>query len=199
MSTRLGKVHKKILERLLKGDWVSSQELLKLTNQKYVDRRIRELRDEEGWQIIHERKGRRHGYRLISTKKGKGRKRHYLSSKEKIEIFERDSYTCQICGLQLSSNNAQIDHKVPLIRDGDLSASNLQTLCPECNVVKRSYCHKCTRPSCEDCFLAEPSLIRNRIILQLPSDLYNKLEEKATLSGKALPDFIIELLFKMAN
>lgn len=197
MTTQLGKVHQKILERLLRGDWVGTEELLDLTNQKYLDRRVRELRDEEGWQIVHERKGREHGYRLVSTQRGKGRKRHYLSTKEKRRIFERDGYVCQICARHLSSEDAQIDHKVPLIRGGDLGASNIQTLCLECNVVKRSYCHKCERSSCEGCFLAEPGLIKNRIFLQLPSELYEKLKAKATTSGKTLPAFVIDLLLQM--
>jgi 5-methylcytosine-specific restriction endonuclease McrA len=199
LSTRLGKVHQKVLKRLLKGDWVSTQELLELTNQKYVDRRIRELRDEEGWPIIHERRGIKHGYRLVSTKKVKGRKRHYLSSKDKRRILERDTCVCQICFRQLSFENAQIDHRIPLIRDGDLSDSNLQTLCPECNVLKRGYCHKCTRGSCEGCFLSDPSLMKNRIVIQLPSDLYDELSRKAIQSGKTLPDLVVELLYTKAE
>lgn len=194
MSTSLGKVHQKILKRLAREDWVSTDELLKLTKQKYLDRRIRELRDEEGWQIVHEMKGSQHGYRLASLEKGEGRKRHYLPMKEKIKIFERDNYTCQICECKVSKNNAQIDHKIPLIRGGDLSESNLQTLCLECNVVKRGYCRKCTRKSCKDCLLANPQLMKNRVTLQLPPHLHDKLRAKAELLNKKLPQYITELL-----
>jgi len=194
LSAQLGKVHQKILDRLMKGDWVGTQELLELTNQKYVDRRIRELRDEEGWQIVHERRGIKHGYRLISTTKGKGRRRHYVSQKDKNRILVRDDHSCQLCFQQLTIQNAQIDHKIPLIRGGDLSNSNLQILCPECNVLKRGYCHKCTRDTCENCYLAYPALMKNRVVVQLPPELYNDLSKKAVGSNKTLHSLIVELL-----
>jgi hypothetical protein len=194
-----GEVYRKILERLRSGEWVTTNELLNLTGQKYLDRRIRELRDEEGWRIVHERRGREHGYRLISLEKAKGRKRHYLSSKKKENIFLRDDFTCQICGRHLSFETAQVDHKIPLIRDGDLSESNLQTLCVECNVYKRGQCHKCTVSSCKNCILSDPSLSESHIVLQLPRDLFSKLEAKAEEQGKNVADIIVSLLCKIAG
>jgi hypothetical protein len=192
-------VHQKILRRLEQGDWVSTDELLNLTNQKYLDRRIRELRDEDGWQIVHEMKGNQHGYRLASFEKGEGRKRHYLAMKEKVRIFERDGYRCQICECGVSKANAQIDHRIPLIKGGDMAESNLQTLCLECNVVKRGHCRRCTLESCQQCFLANPGLIKNRVVLQLPSNLYSKLKSNAERSGKLMPLYITELLSEAAS
>ncbi|MCP4130899.1 MAG: hypothetical protein GY754_07940 [bacterium] len=50
----LSKVKQLILKMLKEKEWVSSKDLLEATQQKYFDRRIRELRDELGYDIIIE-------------------------------------------------------------------------------------------------------------------------------------------------
>jgi 5-methylcytosine-specific restriction endonuclease McrA len=47
------------------------------------------------------------------------------------EIFRRDSYTCQYCGLQ--SRSLTMDHVVPRHRGGEHSWTNLVSACPSCN------------------------------------------------------------------
>lgn len=130
---------------------------------------------EEGWDIRYMKKGEEPGYWLASPVKGKGKKRTYPTAKQRRQILERDSYTCQLCGLDMSGENPpsvqQIDHKIPLIRDSETNLKNLQVLCSECNVVKRGTCRHCKRMSCTSCVYAYPENAGRRITLIIPKNL----------------------------
>ena len=60
-----------------------------------------------------------------------------LTGEEKLQIKERDEYTCLCCG---STNRGflQVDHIDPRYRGGSNDPENLQTLCGECNNKKRT-------------------------------------------------------------
>lgn len=47
------------------------------------------------------------------------------------EIFRRDGYTCQYCGLE--SRSLTMDHVMPRTRGGEHSWTNLVAACPSCN------------------------------------------------------------------
>ncbi len=49
------------------------------------------------------------------------------------DIFERDNYTCQLCG---TKENLTLDHKTPLAKGGEHIDSNLWVLCVRCNTSK---------------------------------------------------------------
>ena len=49
------------------------------------------------------------------------------------EVWERDNFTCQICG---SRQYLTIDHIVPESKGGKTEKDNLQTLCKACNSRK---------------------------------------------------------------
>ena len=49
----------------------------------------------------------------------------------RIEIFRRDSHTCQYCGLK--TNQLTVDHVVPRHRGGEHCWENLVSACPACN------------------------------------------------------------------
>jgi len=49
------------------------------------------------------------------------------------DIWQRDNFTCQICG---SRKYLTIDHIVPESKGGETETSNLQTLCKRCNSRK---------------------------------------------------------------
>lgn len=53
----------------------------------------------------------------------------------RIKVFERDNYTCQICGRNNRQDNVklEVDHKIPVSKGGSDDISNLQTLCFDCN------------------------------------------------------------------
>lgn len=58
-----------------------------------------------------------------------------ISLSTRTDIFERDNYTCQICGKNKHDDGVklEIDHIIPVSRGGSDNINNLQTLCFECN------------------------------------------------------------------
>lgn len=57
-----------------------------------------------------------------------------LSSSLRFEIFRRDNYRCQICGVSALDNaRLEVDHKKPVAKEGTNDVSNLWVLCFECN------------------------------------------------------------------
>lgn len=61
------------------------------------------------------------------------------------DIFERDKFTCQYCGLDASRNfdtwwtaNMNIDHVVPKKHGGEKNSQNLVVACRACNLYKGS-------------------------------------------------------------
>lgn len=61
------------------------------------------------------------------------------------EVFERDSWTCQVCGLHLSIDTdpfdptaPTVDHVVPLSQGGEHSRANVQAACLHCNSSKQA-------------------------------------------------------------
>lgn len=198
-TSSLSAVHKLILDRLSSGEWVSGEELLRLTKQSYYDRRVRELR-EEGWNILYEKKGNKPGYRLASRIKESGAKRTYPSAKQRRDVLKRDNHTCQLCDLNMSGDNSpsvpQIDHKIPLLKNGETTVRNLQVLCSECNVVKRGTCRHCTRSTCQGCIYAYPEQVGRKIIVTIPPDLLwvlDKYKEKSHDLERLLIEYLRRL------
>ena len=61
------------------------------------------------------------------------------------EIFERDGYRCQLCGIKTRyyktkshPNSPELDHIIPLSLGGEHSRLNTQCLCSHCNRVKHN-------------------------------------------------------------
>lgn len=56
----------------------------------------------------------------------------------RFNVFKRDSYRCQICGVSAKDGaRLEVDHVYPVSRGGTDDPENLQTLCFECNRGKR--------------------------------------------------------------
>ncbi len=51
-------------------------------------------------------------------------------------IYKRDSYTCQYCGIRATSEDLSIDHVVPRSHGGKSSWTNCVLACIRCNVRK---------------------------------------------------------------
>jgi hypothetical protein len=60
-------------------------------------------------------------------------KRKSISKKVRFDIFKRDVFTCQYCGKTPPSIVLEIDHIIPVSKNGDNSCDNLITSCFECN------------------------------------------------------------------
>lgn len=155
-----GKTHQLILSLLSAMEWVVGKEILHKTNQSNYDRRIRELR-EEGWDIEVGRIGRDSRYRLKTFEKREGHKREYIGEQLRIEILQRDNYICQLCRIEVIYGlNAQVDHKIPVARRGNSKQNNLQTVCYECNLIKRRICQVCINENCKTCVYAFPENLK---------------------------------------
>jgi len=110
-------------------------------------RRIRELRDEEGYRIAsyHDDDTLKPGqYRLVDAEPRPTTART-VSSTRRAEVFARDGYTCQRCGAGGGEPDSarpgrrvrlQVHHVTPKERGGTDRLDNLETLCSTCNEGK---------------------------------------------------------------
>jgi len=60
-------------------------------------------------------------------------KKQKIPEELRWEVFERDDFTCQVCGKR---RMLQADHIFPESKGGLTILKNLQTLCKRCNVKK---------------------------------------------------------------
>lgn len=173
------------------GNWVSSSHLLNITNQKYFDRRTRELRDEHGVDLDQAVVNGEHSYRILSSKIGKTNVRGYLTASAKKELLRDQNNTCQVCGKKSTDGvrGLQADHKVPLTRGGQNSLDNWQVLCNECNVAKRRSCQGCDE-SCSKCHWAFPNSNFLPVTLRLPKSEFDYLDGKL----KVDPNWLVDLI-----
>jgi len=61
---------------------------------------------------------------------------HKKVAPSRKNIFKRDSYCCQYCGIDLCDGTATVDHVTPKSRGGASSWTNLVTSCKKCNLLK---------------------------------------------------------------
>jgi len=126
------------------GKVVTTHQISEVAGIKDYQRRIRELRDEEGMQI-RSYKDYSHlkpnEYFLESTERQPIVSRT-ISKKMRVEIFERNGFTCQYCGATKGDPDPycdtkkltlHIDHKIPIAQGGKSSKDNLRVLCSACN------------------------------------------------------------------
>ena len=109
-------------------------------------RRVRELRDEEGWPILTHNdsadlKPGEYLLKEIPPPRKDVRFSRSISAKLRAEVLDRNGFTCQMCGLTPGDVDPFTDRKVRLhighIVDKSLGGrdelTNLRTLCSTCN------------------------------------------------------------------
>jgi 5-methylcytosine-specific restriction endonuclease McrA len=109
-------------------------------------RRLRELRDEEGWPILshNDTTTLRPGQYLLKEAPSKTRSVEFsrgISAKLRAEVLDRNGFTCQMCGLTPGDIDPATKRKVRLhighIKDkshgGKDQPTNLRALCSTCN------------------------------------------------------------------
>ncbi len=66
--------------------------------------------------------------------------RHSVPLKIRWEVLKRDNYKCRKCGRSPSVDHKvrlEVDHKIPVAKNGQNDIENLWTLCWECNQGKK--------------------------------------------------------------
>lgn len=123
------------------GIKVNTGQIARVANIHDFQRRIRELRNDEGMQILSYRD--RHDlkpneYILVSLER-LPRFTHKIDKAQRARILERNGLTCQMCGVTAGDPDPynpnrkitlHVDHVNP---DGETTDENLRTLCHNCN------------------------------------------------------------------
>jgi len=107
-------------------------------------RRIRELRDEEGYQILthNDRANLKPGQYLLETAKPRPAFERTISKETRAFVLDRNGFTCQMCGAAAGETHPydstrktrlHIGHIVDNSMGGTDDPSNLRALCSICN------------------------------------------------------------------
>ena len=59
-----------------------------------------------------------------------------ISNSLRFDVFQRDNHTCQYCGRKAPYVELQVDHLIPVAKDGTDDFDNLVTSCRDCNSGK---------------------------------------------------------------
>jgi hypothetical protein len=107
-------------------------------------RRLRELRDEEGYQILSnkDRANLKPGQYLLETEKRKPAFHRGISKETRAYVLERNGYTCQMCGVAAGDRDPlnpsrtvrlTMGHIVDKSKGGEDEPRNLRAVCTNCN------------------------------------------------------------------
>lgn len=107
-------------------------------------RRVRELRNEEGYQILthKDRANLKPNQYLMETDKRLPAFARGISKETRARVLERNGYTCQMCGLAAGDPDPfnptrtvrlTMGHILDKSKGGDDSAQNLRAVCTNCN------------------------------------------------------------------
>ena len=122
------------------GRVVTSDQLRKIAGISEWARRVRELRDEEGLQILthNDRDNLKSNEYLLETIEIRPVIARDISDKLRRQILERNGFTCQVCGAGASEDSGcepgkkcrlQIDHIIPISQGGTDEEHNLRAVC----------------------------------------------------------------------
>jgi len=112
-------------------------------------RRVRELRNEEGLQILthNDRDSLKPGEYLLENPKPVPSFKREISKETRAFVLDRNGFTCQQCGAVAGENHPydsgrktrlQIAHVIDKSKGGDDVPSNLRALCSVCNEGARN-------------------------------------------------------------
>ena len=107
-------------------------------------RRVRELRTEEGFQILthHDRAGLKPGEYLLENPKPQPAFARTISKETRAFVLDRNGFTCQMCGAVAGELHPydptrkarlHIGHVIDKSLGGSDEASNLKAICSVCN------------------------------------------------------------------
>ena len=146
MASRNGS-RKRILDFLLAniGRIIEGEEIREASgNVSEWARRVRELRDEDGYQILthRDRRDLKPGQYLIETDKRLPTFARSISKETRAYVLERNGYTCQMCGLAAGDSDPfdstrtvrlTMGHIIDKSKGGSDTPNNLRAICTNCN------------------------------------------------------------------
>jgi len=126
------------------GRVMNSDELRKIAGTSEWARRVRELRDEEGYQILthHDQNNLKMGEYLLKTDKPKPAFSRNISKETRAYVLDRNGFICQMCGAAAGEQHPydstkrtrlHIGHIVDKSIGGTDDPSNLRAICSVCN------------------------------------------------------------------
>ena len=128
------------------GNVLSSKQLQEVANGSAEwGRRVRELRNEEGFQILthNDRSSLKPGEYLLETMKPQPAFARAISKETRAYVLDRNGFTCQMCGSVAGEPHPydpsgrkvrlHIGHIIDKSKGGSDDASNLRALCSICN------------------------------------------------------------------
>lgn len=131
------------------GVIVDTHEIARIAGIVDYQRRIRELRREEGLNILshHDRADLKPGQYILESLEPIPSQKRGISYAQRARILARDGFTCQICGAGAGDEDPvnpdkkvrlHIDHIVPLSEGGSNDDSNLRVCCSACNSGRKN-------------------------------------------------------------
>jgi hypothetical protein len=126
------------------GKVLSSDKLREIAGTSEWGRRVRELRDEEGLQILthNDRDYLKPGQYLMETAKPRPAFAREISKETRAYILDRNGFTCQMCGAVAGEphpydptrkTRLHIGHIIDKSMGGTDDYSNLRAICSVCN------------------------------------------------------------------
>jgi hypothetical protein len=126
------------------GKVMTSDELRKVAGTSEWARRVRELRDEEGYQILtnHDRAELKIGEYLLENGKPQPAFERSISKETRAYVLDRNGFTCQMCGAvagephpydPTKKTRLHIGHIIDKSMGGTDDPSNLRAICSVCN------------------------------------------------------------------
>jgi len=126
------------------GKVMNSDELREIAGTSEWARRVRELRDEEGYQILthHDRSSLKIGEYLLETDKPQPAFSRTISKETRAYVLDRNGFTCQMCGAAAGEphpydpakkTRLHIGHIIDKSMGGTDDPSNLRAICSVCN------------------------------------------------------------------
>jgi 5-methylcytosine-specific restriction endonuclease McrA len=69
--------------------------------------------------------------------KRRGARVERVTSAQLERLMQKQRFRCAICLVKIPEKRRHLDHVMPISRGGKHAISNLQWLCPPCNIEKR--------------------------------------------------------------
>jgi len=126
------------------GKIMNSDELREIAGTSEWARRVRELRDEEGYQILthHDRSNLKPGEYLLEIDKPQPAFERGISKETRAYVLDRNGFTCQMCGAvagephpydPMKKTRLHIGHIIDKSMGGTDDPPNLRAICSVCN------------------------------------------------------------------